>query len=411
MLNSYFKRQSTLAKYYETPVGKYLDEFTNWLPELGYQHQTILNYIRGAAHFSKWLQESGLPIEKITPKTLNDFRESFFATTQIRSIEKRNTMIRGANQYIAYLRFIDLIAPDTIPNDEVQYTLLCEFEKWMKDHRGVQDSTLKKYRRPIKELFNEFGENHKKLTATKVREYFFKHFDSDSISKTKTRVNAIRMILKFLIATDRCDSNMDKVIPPIPHFKLQSLPMYIQPEEINLVINTCDDSTIIGTRDKAIILLLARIGLRACDVSGLKLDDIDWKNGTVFVIGKNRQETKLPLSQDVGNALLNYLLVRPPVNSRFIFITATAPWVGLSSSGVSAMAARALRRADIDTPSYGSHVFRHSAATILLRQGCSLETIGIVLRHASVETTAHYAKVDTDLLKNVVAPWPGGESC
>ena len=150
MLNSYFKRQSTLAKYYETPSGKYLDEFTNWLPELGYQHQTILNYIRGAAHFSKWLQESDLPVEKITPKTLGDFREAFFATTQIRSINKRNTMVRGAEQYITYLRFIELIAPDTTPNDEIQYTLLCEFEQWMQDHRGVQDSTLKKYRRPFK---------------------------------------------------------------------------------------------------------------------------------------------------------------------------------------------------------------------------------------------------------------------
>ncbi|PCH60912.1 MAG: hypothetical protein COC04_06505 [Gammaproteobacteria bacterium] len=407
MLNSYFKRKSTLTRYYETPAGKYLDEFTNWLPELGYQHKTILNYIRGAVHFSKWLQDSDIPIEKITSKTLNDFREAF---TQINSTKKRSATFRGAKQYIAYLRFNELIVPMT-PNDEIQHTLLYEFEQWMQDHRGVQDSTLKKYRRPIKELLNEFGENHRNLTAIRVRKYFFKHFESDSTSKTKTRVNAIRMLLRFLIATDRCDSNMDKVLPPIPHFKLQSLPMYIQPEEINLVIGACDDSTIVGSRDKAIILFLARIGLRACDVSGLKLDDIDWKNGTVFVIGKNRQETKLPLSQDVGDALLDYLLVRPPVNNRFIFITATAPWVGITASGVSAVAVRAIRRADIDAPFYGSHVFRHSAATALLRQGCSLETIGIVLRHASVETTAHYAKVDTNLLKNVIAPWPGGESC
>ena len=411
MLNSYFKRQSTLTRYYETPAGKYLDEFTNWLPELGYQHQTILNYIRGAVHLSKWLQESDLPVEKITAKTLGDFREAFFATTHIRSIKKRNTIVRGAEHYITYLRSTDLIIPDTTPNDEIQHALLYEFEQWMQDHRGVQDSTLKKYRRPIEELLNEFGENHRKLTAIRVRGYFFKHFESDSTSKTKTRVNAIRMLLKFLIATDRCDSSMDKVLPPIPHFKLQSLPMYIQPEEINLVIDACDDSTIIGSRDKAIILFLARIGLRACDVSGLKLDDIDWKNGTVLVIGKNRQETKLPLSQDVGDALLDYLLVRPTVSNRFMFITATAPWVGITASGVSAVAVRAIRRADIGAPSYGSHVFRHSAATALLRQGCSLETIGIVLRHASVETTAHYAKVDMDLLKNVVAPWPGGESC
>ncbi len=412
MLNSYFKRQSTLIKYYESPAGKHFDEFTNWLSQLGYQHRTIIYYIRGTVHFSKWLQAAGLPIAEITSQTLNDYREAFFAdTTQIRSVTKKTIMLRGAEKYISYLRSIDLIDPDKNSNEINNCTLSYEFEKWMHDHRGVLDSTLKNYRRPISELLNEFGDPPKNLTARRVRKYIFKHSETDSVPKTKTRVNAIRMFIKFLIANDYCDSSMGQVIPRIPHWKLQYLPMYIQPDEINLVIDGCDCTTKIGIRDRAIILLLARIGLRASDVSGLKLDDVDWENSTLLVAGKNRQETKLPLSQEVGDALLDYLIERPLVNSSFIFIRATAPWVGITSSGVSSVAESAIRRVSIDAPSYGSHVLRHSAATALLRQGCSLETIGIVLRHASIETTSHYAKVDTDLLNNVVSPWPGGESC
>jgi site-specific recombinase XerD len=159
-------------------------------------------------------------------------------------------------------------------------------------------------------------------------------------------------------------------------------------------------------------LLLARLGLRAGEVAALRLQDIEWNEGTFRVIGKSRREAKLPLPQEVGDALLRYLqAARPAVPSEYVFCTLIAPWRPITRYVVKAVAAQAIRRAGVRAPSFGSHVLRHSAATGLLRQGASLQVIGEVLRHRSVDTTAHYAKVDVGLLQEVVRPWPGGTSC
>jgi site-specific recombinase XerD len=159
-------------------------------------------------------------------------------------------------------------------------------------------------------------------------------------------------------------------------------------------------------------LLLARLGLRAGDIAALKWDDIDWPDGTLRVAGKNRRETRLPLPQEVGEAILCYgEHYRPAVPSPYVFLTTIAPLGPLSSKTVTKIAARALRRADVESPIYGAHVFRHSVATTMLRQGVSLPSIGALLRHASIETTTLYAKVDTPLLHTVVRAWPEVPSC
>jgi len=178
------------------------------------------------------------------------------------------------------------------------------------------------------------------------------------------------------------------------------------------VIGTCDPASAMGARDRAVLLLLARLGLRAGDVAALQLRDIDWEQGLFRVAGKNRRQTVLPLPQDVGEALLHYVVNhRPSVATSHIFITAVAPFVPFSRWMVSTITARALRLAGIDAPSGGARVLRHSAATGMLRQGSSLEAIGTVLRHASIETTHLYTKVDIDLLDQVVVPWLEVESC
>jgi integrase len=159
-------------------------------------------------------------------------------------------------------------------------------------------------------------------------------------------------------------------------------------------------------------VLLARLGLRAGDVAALQWNHIDWHDATFCVAGKNQRTTRLPLPQEVGDVLLAYgERARPHVPTPHIFLTITAPVRPLSAKAVSQIAARALRRAHVASPSYGAHVFRHSAATQMVRQGASLPSIGAVLRHASLETTAHYAKVDVALLHSVARPWPEVPSC
>jgi integrase/recombinase XerD len=207
-------------------------------------------------------------------------------------------------------------------------------------------------------------------------------------------------------------SGLEHALPTIAHWRLASLPKYLPPETVEHVMARCDRATPIGTRDWAVLLLLARLGLRAGDVAALKWDDIDCPDGTLRVAGKNRRATRLPLPQEVGEAILCYgEHHRPDVPSPYVFLTTIAPLGPLSSKTVTKIAARALRRADVASPIYGAYVFRHSAATTMLRQGISLPSIGVLLRHASIETMTLYAKVDTPLLHAVVRAWPEAPSC
>jgi site-specific recombinase XerD len=177
------------------------------------------------------------------------------------------------------------------------------------------------------------------------------------------------------------------------------------------VINSCGGHSF-ELRDRAVLLLLARLGLRAGEVAQLKFSDIDWRSGEIRICGKNRRPELLPLPQEVGNALLVYVKEgRPPLQIREVFTTVLAPFHALTRAAVTHIVRAALLRADIKAPINGAHVLRHSAATAMLRQGASLAGVGAVLRHRSPATTAHYAKVDFGLLSEIAQPWPEVSSC
>jgi site-specific recombinase XerD len=178
------------------------------------------------------------------------------------------------------------------------------------------------------------------------------------------------------------------------------------------VLDACVSDNACGLRDRAVMLLLARLGLRAGDVAGLRMEDVDWKNARIAVCGKGRRHEWLPLPQDVGDALLRYVLdARPRIGTDRVFVMIKAPSGPLTRAAVTHVARSALRRAGVKAPINGAHVFRHSAATAMLRQGASLAGVGAVLRHWSPSTTAHYAKVDFGLLGEIAQPWPEVPSC
>lgn len=282
----------------------------------------------------------------------------------------------------------------------------------MQVHRGVLPSTLRNYRRHVLDLLAQLGENPERFDAAGLRTFILAYAEHGTLATAKTRVKATRAVLRFLIVTERCPPALAAAIPALAEWRLSMLPRYISPTDLERVITACDDTTAIGCRDKAIVLLLARLGLRASEVAELRFAAIDWPEGSLTVLGKSRREAKLPLPQEVGDALLRYLrTARPAVRDPHVFITAIAPWRPITRSVVKVAAARALRRAGVEAPSFGAHVLRHSAATALLGQGASPQVIGEVLRHRCTDTTAHYAKVDVALLREVVRPWPGGVSC
>ena len=199
-------------------------------------------------------------------------------------------------------------------------------------------------------------------------------------------------------------------VPKVPTWRLAKLPRYLPDADLERIVAACDRPGATARRDRAMVLLLARLGLPASDVVALRLCDLDWKQGRLHVAGKQRRETRLPLPQDAGDAILGYIKAeRPTAATDHVFLTARAPIHPISASGLGDVVWRLIDRAGIQAPSHGAHILRHSLATRLLREGATLDTIGAVLRHRDADTTAIYAKVDTDLLRQVAQPWPGAE--
>jgi site-specific recombinase XerD len=217
------------------------------------------------------------------------------------------------------------------------------------------------------------------------------------------------MFLRFLIAEGKCSADLHAAIPVLAHWRLSSLPRYLQQEEVERIVSSCDLNSAVGKRDRAILLLLARMGLRAGDIVQLRLGDIDWEGATVELSGKGRREVRLPLTQEIGCALVAYLQDgRPRTDTDILFVRSRAPFRAFAShSAVSVIVEKAMQRADITCQSRGAaHVLRHSAATSMLRQGASLQDIADILRHGSIETTQIYAKVDVTALSLIAQPWP-----
>ena len=280
----------------------------------------------------------------------------------------------------------------------------------MRSHHGITERTLDNYRPVIECLLRALGEEVECYDARKLRDFVLDLAKRYSTTSRKNITSAVRMFLRFLAATKRCRPGLEACIPTVPAY--HRLPNYLSVDAVERIIAACDDTTEIGARDRAIVLLLARLGLRASEVAGLRFSDVNWEQGTITLLGKNRREARLPLPSDVGNALLHYIMRwRPEIDNEAIFLRTRAPFVAIRRHIVSDTARRAIERAGVDSPSHGAHIFRHSAAVAMLRAGASLQEIGLVLRHTSIQATERYAQVDTDLLRLVVRPWPGVEPC
>jgi site-specific recombinase XerD len=281
----------------------------------------------------------------------------------------------------------------------------------MRQHRGLTEATLDVYQPIIAELLTALGGDSRRYTAEALRGFALDRARQHGISRAKTVVVSVRSFLRFLGATGQCSTGMQHAILGFASWQVSTVPRFLAAEDVELVIASCAaDGN--GPRDKAVLLLLARLGLRASEVARLRFEDIDWIHGLLTVSGKARRQEKLPLPQEVGDALLLYLRQsRRPLRTPEVFTTVWAPVRPLTRAAVTHIVRAALRRAGIKAPINGAHVLRHSVATTMLRHGASLAGIGAVLRHRSPRTTAHYAKVDFDLLSEIAQPWPEATSC
>jgi len=413
MLTTYLKTPLTLERYRVGPAGPHLDQFTDWLEARGYQPDRVLHLLRGVHRFSCWAHSAGLPVPALNREALEAFRHHLHSAQRLHYPSGHyGHLFLGARHFVTFLAATGHVpSPALIPPAAAEPPLLGAFRHWMLTHRGTTAATLNNYRLPLLDFLATLGDQPARYNARALRDFILNRARRHGIGHAKTVVTAVRMFLRFLIATGRCAPGLEHAIPTIARWRLASLPKYLSAEAVERVIASCDLTTPIGIRDRAVLLLLARLGLRAGDVAALRLRELDWQAGTVQVSGKNRCHNRLPLPQEVGDAILHYLNARPQMDNDHVFLTTLAPIKGLSYQAVGKIATQAMHRAGVEMPVHGSHVLRYSAATQMLRQGVPLAAIGAVLRHASVETTLGYAKVDFPLLQHVVRPWPEGVTC
>jgi len=397
-------------------LAPYYLEFATRLSERGYQPLSIEGYRDSVAHFGHWMNVLGIPVDTIGDDVLARFathRCKCPGGRRAKSVSRR--YVARVRRFVEYLRERGLI-DDTVtpPRASAAPAHLSQFREWLTHHRGLCESTVARYEHCLRQLLTSLGDDAAQYTAKRIRETICIETRHRSFSATKELVTSLRGYLRFLAAHDLCPPGLDAAIPAIARWKQSSLPRYLDAEDVARVVASCDRKRPVGLRDRAILLLLSCLGLRAGDIVSMRIDDLDWEGATLRVRGKSRREIRLPLPQDVGDAILEYLeRGRPPLTVEQVFLCAQAPYRPFTTTpAVSSIVSSALRRADIaHPPSRGAHLLRHCAATAMLRGGASLDAIAAVLRHRSLETTAHYAKVDLAMLAPLAQPWPEGAPC
>lgn len=384
--------------------GPHVDALAESLAAQGYAANTIRGVVSGTRAFGDWLRKHGYAVNDVDARLAERFLE-----LPGHSEPWRRTLRASVDHVLAFLREQGAIS--AVPPPPPEPGIMLEFREWMRDHRGVRASTFEVYLPIVLELLDAVRGDVEHLTARQLRGFVVERAGRHGHKRASSVVTATRVFVRFLVASERCDATLIAAVPAVATWKETNVPRHLAPADVERVLASCDVTTPTGLRDRAVLLLLARLGLRAGDVSALTFVDFDWREARLRVAGKGRREDWLPIPQDAGDAVLAYLeKARPRVRARAVFFTVKAPIVPISRWVVSTIVGRAIRRAGVSSPSHGAHVLRHSAAVRMLRAGSSLGEIGALLRHASIETTFHYAKVDRDLLLDLAEPWPAPPS-
>jgi integrase/recombinase XerD len=231
-----------------------------------------------------------------------------------------------------------------------------------------------------------------------------------AVKRAQLMTTAFRSFFRYLFQKGQLRVDLAASVPTVAYWRLSTVPKYLAPKEVERVLKACNRRTATGRRDYAVLLLLARLGLRAGEVVALQLDDLNWRAGEILVRGKGLFHDRMPLPSDVGRALAVYLRRdRPPCRTRRVFICMKAPRRGFADpSTLTTIVRRALDRADLHPAFKGAHLLRHSLAPSMLHSGATMGEIGEVLRHRISNTTEIYAKVDFNGLRSLAHPWPIG---
>ena len=397
------------------PLADHLDEFVASLTSQQYAPAVVYIKALHAVAFDQWLAKRRA--------TLADLGETHIQRYQRRSRRRHRSILAETRRRERYdvselLHFLrargvcKTAGVDPMPAD----VIVVSFEQHLQHHRGLATPTIESYSRFAWRFLHErFGAGEVELRALRPIdpiEFVQRQAERMQPPALKCVVTAIRSFLRYAQYRGEVAPELVAAVPAVASWiTTPPLPRAISSDHARRAIASCDVRTSIGLRDRAVLLLLARLGLRAHEIIALQLQDCDWDAGCLRVHSKGGRECLLPMPADVGEAIAAYLQRgRPATADRHLFLRSMAPIRGFlpGSYAIGSIVRYALQRAKIEAPHMGSHQFRHALAVHMLERGASLAEIGEVLRHRSPQTTSIYARVDVGALRSLALPWPGG---
>lgn len=393
------------------PLAPFAAGLAAELAVLGYTSTSATIQLQLAAHLSRWLHAHDLAPGELTGSVLTEF------LVERRRDYSSHYSLQALGPTLEYLRCLGAAPQEDVmtPVGAVE-ELLARFRHYLLIERSVTVPVADAYVRWVRPFVQAIAATDPELTfervdAAQVSRFLTGHLPRLGRKSAQMTASSLRSFLRFLHTEGVIPVELAAAVPAFAYRRQSGLPEPLTSAQVQALIGACDPSRPVGRRDLAVITCLLRLGLRCGEVGALRLDDLDWTNGTVTVHGKGHRVDVLPLPVDVGQALVDYLRRgRPATSQRVVFLTAVAPVRALAPSGVSCIVTRAARRADLGT--IHAHRLRHTAASATLNAGATLEQVAHVLRHASPATTAVYAKTDLSRLATLTRPWPssGGRS-
>ncbi len=385
----------------EGPLAPWATGMAERLKNWGYAPTTAAGQLQLVARFSRFLQARGLAADELSAEVV----EEFFADLHAHHGSSWPT----PKSFVWLVEYLDdagiaMSAPPGVQS--VEEEVVGRFRHYLLEERGLARKTVIGQERTVRLFLGEHpaGALHD-LDAGVISRFVTRQCRDLSTRSAERLVNGLRSFLRFALVEGLITAPLANAVPSVARWSVAALPRGLSRSEVTALLASCDRRRPVGRRDYAMLVLLARLGLRAAEVAVLRLDDVDWRAGQILVRGKGRTEELLPLPSDVGSAIAAYLRRgRPQRPEREVFLRVNAPLRGLTPEGVSEVVRAASERAGLG--SFGAHRLRHTAGTEMLRAGASLPEVAQVLRHRSVVTTAVYAKVDHLALRELAMPWP-----
>jgi site-specific recombinase XerD len=396
------------------PLGPHLDNIIEGFQRQGYKPKTVRRYIHAADRLSVWMRRCGKAAEDLDEVAVEQFVSSRgrHRSPRVR-IGRLPDVASGARKIAASLWQQGIATRRRVSaTDSGVDRWLKSFDEHLDRVKGLSSGSRRIYLRYASAFIDaKFGVDPidwSAVSAGDVAAFVTRQAAKLKASSCSAPVTATRAMLRFLVFSGEALEGLDGAVPTIRQWKQAALPRHLTAEQVEAVLDCCSQAAPTRSRDRAILLLLVRLGLRGGEVVAMQLDDIDWREGVIRVRpGKSGRERLLPMTEEIGESLVSYVTDdRPPSTDRGVFLRSIPPYCGLRPSTVSVIAKTALKRAGITGVPLGSHTLRHTAATLMVRQGVPFKEVADVLGHALLETTTIYAKLDLESLSGVALPWP-----